>query len=304
MTISGGSALPKEEIDRMVREAEEHAEEDKQRREEAETRNTAEQLVYSTEKFLADNDDKLPDEGKGEVRTAVDELKTALAGDDIAEVKAKHETLSTASQKLGSALYEAQQPSRPPAPRPPRRRRRSVVHQGLRRCSGGQLGRRRRRRRRRDRRRRVRAGRGQVTSTPGQSPGSTPERPATGGRDGDVPPTGEADVHAEVAAEVAAETASKVAEEVAADVAEKVAQSRLDERGDEWADEVSAEVAADRAAEAEAMASGEVHPGVAHGTVHSDTEALLPVAERGGRAARRPAATAGRVRQLPQAGRA
>jgi molecular chaperone GrpE len=118
-----------------------------------------------------------------------------------------------------------------------------------------------------------------VTSTPGQSTGSTPEQPVTGGRDGDVPPTGEADVHAEVAAEVAAETASKVAEEVAADVAEKVTKSRLDERGDEWADEVSSEVAADRAAEAEAMASGEVHPGVAHGTVHSDTEALLPVAE-------------------------
>ncbi len=108
MTISGGSALPKEEIDRMVREAEEHAEEDKQRREEAETRNTAEQLVYSTEKFLADNDDKLPEDGKGEVRTAVDELKAALAGDDVAEVKAKHEALSAASQKLGTALYEAQ----------------------------------------------------------------------------------------------------------------------------------------------------------------------------------------------------
>ncbi len=111
MTISGGSALPKEEIDRMVREAEEHAEEDRVRREEAETRNTAEQLVYSTEKFLADNDDKLPEDGKGEVRTAVDELKAALAGDDIADVKAKHEALSTVSQKLGTALYEAQQAS-------------------------------------------------------------------------------------------------------------------------------------------------------------------------------------------------
>ena len=108
MTISGGSALPKEEIERMVREAEEHAEEDKQRREEAETRNTAEQLVYSTEKFLADNDDKLPDEGKADVRTAVDELETALAGDDVEVVKTRHEALSTASQKLGAALYEAQ----------------------------------------------------------------------------------------------------------------------------------------------------------------------------------------------------
>ncbi len=108
MKISGGSALPKDEIDRMVREAEEHAEEDKQRREEAETRNTAEQLVYSTEKFLTDNDEKLPDDGKVDVRTAVDELKTALAGEEIEAVKSGHEKLSAASQKLGSALYEAQ----------------------------------------------------------------------------------------------------------------------------------------------------------------------------------------------------
>lgn len=108
MKITGGSGLPKDEIDRMVREAEEHAEEDKKRREEAETRNTAEQLVYSTEKFLADNDDKLPEEGKGEVKAAVDELKTALAGEDIEAVKSGHEKLSQASQKLGSALYEAQ----------------------------------------------------------------------------------------------------------------------------------------------------------------------------------------------------
>jgi molecular chaperone DnaK len=108
MKISGGSALPKEEIDRMVREAEEHAEEDKKRREEAETRNTAEQLVYSTEKFLTDNDDKLPEDGKTEVRSAVDELKTALAGEDIEAVKSGHEKLSAASQKLGTALYEAQ----------------------------------------------------------------------------------------------------------------------------------------------------------------------------------------------------
>jgi molecular chaperone DnaK len=113
MKITGGSGLPKDEIDRMVREAEEHAEEDKKRREEAETRNTAEQLVYSTEKFLADNDEKLPDEGKAEVRTAVDELKTALAGEDIEAVRSGHEKLSQASQKLGSALYEAQAAEQP-----------------------------------------------------------------------------------------------------------------------------------------------------------------------------------------------
>jgi molecular chaperone DnaK len=107
ITISGGSALPKDEIDRMVREAESHAEEDRQRREEAETRNTAEQLVYSTEKFLTENDEKLPAEGKEKVRTAIDDVKKALDGEDVAEVKAKHEKLAEVSQELGTALYAA-----------------------------------------------------------------------------------------------------------------------------------------------------------------------------------------------------
>jgi molecular chaperone DnaK len=105
MTISGGSSLSKEDIDRMIKEAEAHADEDRKRREEAETRNSAEQLAYTTEKFLADNDDKLPEDGKAEVRTAIGELRTALAGDDINEVKGKQENLATASQKLGAALY-------------------------------------------------------------------------------------------------------------------------------------------------------------------------------------------------------
>jgi len=109
MTISGGSALPKEEIDRMIREAEAHADEDRKRREEAEARNSAEQLVYSTEKFLADNGEKLPEDGKGKVQTAIDDLKKALAGTDIDEVKAKHEALARASQELGSSLYAQQQ---------------------------------------------------------------------------------------------------------------------------------------------------------------------------------------------------
>ncbi|HEX5512390.1 MAG TPA: Hsp70 family protein, partial [Actinomycetales bacterium] len=111
MTISGGSALPKEEIERMVRDAEAHAAEDKKRREEAETRNSAEQLLYSTEKFVADNDDKLPEENKTEVKSAIEELKSALAGDDIDAVKAKQEHLSTVSQKMGSAMYAASQAS-------------------------------------------------------------------------------------------------------------------------------------------------------------------------------------------------
>jgi molecular chaperone DnaK len=111
MTISGGSGLPKDEIDRMVKEAEAHAAEDKKRREEAETRNSAEQLVYSTEKLLTDNDDKLSDDVKTEVRSAVDDLKKALEGDDLAEVTAKQTALVTASQKIGEALYSANQQS-------------------------------------------------------------------------------------------------------------------------------------------------------------------------------------------------
>ncbi|MFZ5870230.1 MAG: molecular chaperone DnaK [Actinomycetota bacterium] len=106
MTISGGSALPKEEIERMIKDAEAHAEEDRRRREEAELRNTAEQLVYSTEKFVTDNEDKLPEDGKAEVRGAIEDLKKALEGDDIEAVKSKQEALAAASQKLGSALYE------------------------------------------------------------------------------------------------------------------------------------------------------------------------------------------------------
>jgi molecular chaperone DnaK len=111
MTISGGSGLPKDEIDRMVKEAEAHAAEDKKRREEAETRNSAEQLVYSTEKLLTDNDDKLSDDVKTEVRRSVDDLKKALEGDDLAEVTAKQTALVTASQKIGEALYSANQQS-------------------------------------------------------------------------------------------------------------------------------------------------------------------------------------------------
>ena len=108
MTITGGSALPKEDIDRMVKEAEEHASEDKKRREEAETRNSAEQLVYSTEKLLVDNADKLPENVKTDVQSAVGELKTALEGSDVDAVKEKTAALSTAAQKIGEAIYANQ----------------------------------------------------------------------------------------------------------------------------------------------------------------------------------------------------
>ena len=111
MTITGGSALPKEEIDRMVKEAEAHAAEDKERREEAEARNSAEQLVYSTEKLLTDNAEKLPEDVTPLVRAAVTELRTALEGTDLAEVKAKQAALVTVSQKIGEALYAANEAS-------------------------------------------------------------------------------------------------------------------------------------------------------------------------------------------------
>ena len=108
MTITGGSSLSTEDIERMVKDAEEHAAEDKKRREEAETRNQAEQLAYSTEKLIKDNDDKLPEEVKTEVQADVDALKSALAGDDIETVKSAQEKLMTSQQKLGEAIYAAQ----------------------------------------------------------------------------------------------------------------------------------------------------------------------------------------------------
>ena len=107
MTISGGSALPKEDIDRMVKEAEAHAEEDKKRREDAETRNSAEQQAYSIEKLLKDNKDKLPEDVHSEVSEAVSDLKKALEGDDIEPVKTAQEKLSSVAQKVGEAIYQA-----------------------------------------------------------------------------------------------------------------------------------------------------------------------------------------------------
>ena len=107
MTISGGSALPKEDIDRMVKEAEAHAEEDKKRREDAETRNSAEQQAYSIEKLLKDNKDKLPEDVHSEVSEAVNDLKKALEGDDIEPVKTAQEKLSSVAQKVGEAIYQA-----------------------------------------------------------------------------------------------------------------------------------------------------------------------------------------------------
>ncbi|WP_200307852.1 Hsp70 family protein, partial [Streptomyces adelaidensis] len=97
--------LPKDEVDRMRQEAEKYAEEDHARREAAETRNQGEQLVYQTEKFLKDNEDKVPGDIKTEVEASVEELKAALKGEDTAEIRTSTEKVAAVSQKLGQALY-------------------------------------------------------------------------------------------------------------------------------------------------------------------------------------------------------
>src|ERR1700710_703434 len=108
MTITGGSALPKDDIERMMKDAEAHAEEDKKRREEAETRNLAESLQYQTEKFLAENGDKIPAEKKDELGEALTELRSALGGSDIAAIKTAQEKVARVSQEVGGALYAQQ----------------------------------------------------------------------------------------------------------------------------------------------------------------------------------------------------
>ena len=111
MTITGGSALSKDEIERMMKDAEAHADEDKQRREEADVRNSGDSLVYQTEKFLKDNADKF-NEGenatkKGELETAIADLKKSLEGSDLSAIKSATEKVSEISQQLGAALYAA-----------------------------------------------------------------------------------------------------------------------------------------------------------------------------------------------------
>ncbi|GAA1999726.1 molecular chaperone DnaK [Brevibacterium samyangense] len=105
MTITGGSSIPQEDIDRMVREAEEHAAEDKARREAADNRNQAENMVYSVEKLLTDNDEKLPEDVKTAVKADVDALKSALESEDDEAIKSAMETLSQSQLKIGEALY-------------------------------------------------------------------------------------------------------------------------------------------------------------------------------------------------------
>ena len=119
MTITGGTALPKEDIDRMVREAEQYAEEDRRRREAAEAKNRAEQLVYQTEKSLKDYGDKISDEDRSTVESALTNLKEKLAGDDTVAITSATEALQQASYKLAEAVYAQAQPG-PARPRPGR----------------------------------------------------------------------------------------------------------------------------------------------------------------------------------------
>jgi molecular chaperone DnaK len=105
VTISGGSALAKDDIDKMVRDAEQFAEDDRKRREEAEVRNRADTLVYTTEKFLAENAEKVPDDVKSEVEAAIGDLKKALEGSDTETIREASEKAAQVSQKMGSAIY-------------------------------------------------------------------------------------------------------------------------------------------------------------------------------------------------------
>jgi molecular chaperone DnaK len=111
IVISGGSALPKEDIERMVKDAEAHAEEDRQRREEAETRNIAETVQYQGDKFLAENGDKLPDDTKSGLSDSLSELRAALSGTNIAAIKEAHEKTSRLMQEAGTALYQQAGPA-------------------------------------------------------------------------------------------------------------------------------------------------------------------------------------------------
>ena len=105
MTITGGSALSKDDIDKMIHDAEQYAEEDRQRKDAVEIRNQAESAVYTSEKFLAENADKIPDDVKGEVETDVADLKKALEDDDTESIKAAAAKLAESSQKMGAAMY-------------------------------------------------------------------------------------------------------------------------------------------------------------------------------------------------------
>ncbi|MEK9646934.1 MAG: Hsp70 family protein, partial [Alphaproteobacteria bacterium] len=107
--IQASGGLSDEDIDKMVKDAEANSEADKKRREGVDARNQADGLIYTTEKTMAEHGDALSDEDKGAIETAIADLKTAMEGDDVAAIQAKSEALAQAAQKLGEALYKAQQ---------------------------------------------------------------------------------------------------------------------------------------------------------------------------------------------------
>ena len=107
--ITGGSALQKDDIEKMVRDAEQYADEDRRRREEAEIRNQADTLVYTTEKFLGENDEKIPADIKTEVQTAISDLKQAIESNDVERIKSASENAAQVSQKMGTAIYQQNQ---------------------------------------------------------------------------------------------------------------------------------------------------------------------------------------------------
>lgn len=111
MTITGGSALPKEDIEQMIRDAESHAEDDRKRRESVELRNRADSLVYQTDKTLTDSGDKLDAALKAEIEQAVGDLREALKGDDDQAVTTRMQALNALSQRLAEAIYHAAQPT-------------------------------------------------------------------------------------------------------------------------------------------------------------------------------------------------
>src|SRR6185437_10846516 len=106
MVISGGTALGKDDINQMIKDAEAHAEEDKRKREEAEVRNTADQLAWQTENLLKEQGDKVPADDRQKIEDELKRLKDALAGPDIDAVKSAHESLLTASNEFTRKLYE------------------------------------------------------------------------------------------------------------------------------------------------------------------------------------------------------
>lgn len=114
MTITGGTKLADDEINRMVKEAETHANEDKSRREEAEARNQADNVIYQTEKSLKEHGDKLDDSTRSNVESALNEAKEALGGTDVERIKSTSESLMTASQQIAQVVYQAAQ-NQPPA---------------------------------------------------------------------------------------------------------------------------------------------------------------------------------------------